>query len=390
MRILHITPSLDQRDGGTTMAIGSMARSLAAHGFDVDVAATLSPSDAKQQGLVFDKPTKTDGVTIRYFERQTTFYKTSLPLSHWLNQHAQEYDLVHIHAVFSFSSLAGAHAARTKRVPYIISPHGILNSWGMKNRRSWIKALSYRLLDKPMLNRAAAIHFTSKQEQDDAARLQLKPESWVIPLGVNLAPFQSLPDPDLFYRQFPETRGKPLVLFLSRIDPVKNIELLLAAFVQVNKAAHLVIAGTGATDYVASLQTLAKSAGIDACVTWAGHLAGDLKLAALAAATIFVLPSKSENFGIALLEAMAAGLPCIASNHVALAVDVAGRDVVQVVPSDSAVLARAIGKQLDDPSGSLAMGHRAAALAREAYSLQAMATALDTIYCGSIRGIRQS
>ena len=399
MRVLHVIPSLSPKHGGPSMALPAMARALDSLGISVDVATTDDDGPGcRISGIPLAVATQHEGFRVFYFPKQTEFYKVSLPLLRWLFRHVADYDAVHVHGVFSFSMLAAGWSSRIRHVPYIVRPLGVLNSWGMANRRRWIKALSFRLLDKPVLDHAAAIHYTSRQEEAEVSRLGIRSPGVVIPLGIDLRPYQSLPSPELFTKRFPEIAGRPLVLFLSRLDPKKNVELLLEAmrlllsekFAPSRPAPLLVIAGSGSPDYTARLKARASELGLDADVLWAGHLEGLEKLASLAAAAVFVLPSYSENFGIVLLEAMASGLPCIASDQVALAAEVAAFDAVELVPCEPSMLARSITGQLDNPERSLAMGRRAAERALQSYSLQSMADALKNMYAQAMQKLSQS
>lgn len=374
-----------------------MSRALAARGIQVDVATT---DDDGPGGRMSDTPlgvpVEQEGFRVFYFAKQTEFYKVSIPLLIWLCRNVTKYDVVHVHAVFSFSTLAAGWASWLRGVPYIVRPLGVLNAWGMNNRRRWLKTLSFRLLDKPVLDHASAIHYTSHQEAAEAARLGIRAHAVMIPLGMDMTPFLSLPPPELFTARFPETAGRPIILFLSRLDPKKNIELLLEAMAQLGaeesnpiqpiptgSAPLLVIAGSGALAYVAELQARALAMGLEKQVVWAGHLEGDVKLSALAAATVYVLPSHSENFGIALLEAMAAGLPCISTPNVALAADMnrLQEGCIYVETSGNSVgLAAMIAELLSARDHARAMGQRLRDLAHEHFSPGAMASALMKLY----------
>lgn len=383
MRVLHVIPSLDQRDGGPSMVLPLMARSLAQQGMDVDVVTTMTAADAERQGITFEQPIQQDGFTVRYFPRQSNFYKVSMPLRRWLRAHARGYQLLHNHALFSFAPLAGAAAARRAGVPYVMRPLGLLNTWGMENRRRWIKSLSFRCLDRPALDNANAIHYTSADEARDAGRLGLRARAAVIPLGIDLAPFRQMPEPERFFEHFPQARGRPIVLFLSRIDPKKGIEMLLKAMHKLQPAQSnpaLIIAGGGEAVYIASLKALVKALGLEQNVIWAGFVEGAEKLAALAAADLFVLPSYSENFGIALLEAMAAGLPCISSNQVALAMEPGNHAAVCVTPCDPESVGHAIERLLGDTSERRRLSDCARKLIAQRYSLEAMGKSLAVLY----------
>ncbi len=376
-----------------------MARALAARGIQVDVATTDDDGPGRRlKDLRQGVPVEQEGFRVFYFSKQTEFYKVSIPLLIWLCRNVVKYDVVHVHAVFSFATLAAGWACRLRGVPYIVRPLGVLNTWGMNNRRRWIKTLSFRLLDKPVLDHASAIHYTSRQEADEAARLGIRARSLVIPLGMDLGPFSSLPSPELFTTRFPETAGRPIILFLSRLDPKKNVELLLEAMARLGSEESgrirpnptesdpiLVIAGSGALAYVAELKAKAHALGLEKQVIWAGHLKGDIKLAALAAATVYVLPSHSENFGIALLEAMAAGRACVSTAGVALAVEAANEVAVLLSEGDPQKLAEILKLLLSDPSQRRALEVAGAQLAQRKYSSEVMSESLESLYVGIIQ-----
>lgn len=356
-----------------------MARALAYRQIEVDVVTTDDDGTGRRlPNVEHGVPAQRDGFRVFYFPKQTEFYKVSLPMLLWLMRHVHEYDLVHVHAVFSFSTLAAGWSSSLRGVPFIVRPLGVLNSWGMNNRRRWIKAWSFRLLDKPLLNRASAMHYTSIHERDDAARLHLKAAPEVVPLGLDLLPFDRLPNAALFLDQHPDIAGRPVVLFLSRLDRKKNVELLLESFAQISEPVCLVIAGSGEVDYVSSLKARAKRLGVTDRVIWVGHLSGQTKLAALAATTVYVLPSESENFGIALLEAMASGLPCISTPGVALAAESAS--AVVLTPTESHALTAAMSRLLGDPTERQRLGAAAKQCAQEHYSLTTMGRNLMNLY----------
>jgi glycosyltransferase involved in cell wall biosynthesis len=363
-----------------------MSRSLIEHDVRITVATTDDDGPGKrlagvQQGVEVNQGCW-DAI---YFPKQTEFYKTSLPLRRWLRAHVQEFDAVHIHAVFSFASLAAGRAASARGIPYIVRPLGVLNRWGMENRRRFVKALSFRFFDLPMLKKAAAMHYTSRMELEEAARFHLPGIQRVIPIGIDTTPFDSLPHRSLFNAAFPETAGTRNLLFLSRIDLKKGLDLLIAAFAQLlaqHPGTRLVICGGGDTALIDKLKTMARTAGetVSASITWTGAVSGDLRLAAFAAADIFILPSHSENFGIALLEAMAAGLPCLSTDQVALAVDAERQNAVRLTARDPQSIAGALHLLLNSESERQSLAQNASTLARSDYSLAAMGVALHQLY----------
>ncbi|HEX5397665.1 MAG TPA: glycosyltransferase [Verrucomicrobiae bacterium] len=380
--MLHVIPSLSPKHGGPSIAMPLMARSLTEAGVEVDVATTDDDGPGCRMNVLLGRRIERDGYGLFHFHKQTEFYKVSLPLSRWLKQHIPDYDVVHVHALFQFASFAAARFARQRHVPYIIRPLGVLNRWGIENRRRGLKAWSLRIIEKPMMRHAAAMHYTSEQERIEAEAAGATARPTVIPLGIDLTPFQSLPGPERFHARFPEAKDREIILFLSRLNPKKGLDLLIEAFAKMrnSKGGLLVIVGDGEASYEQSLREQAKRLGVAEDILWAGFLAGEEKLSVLSAASIFVLPSRSENFGIALVEALAAGIPCISTDGVAISEDIRKHDAGLVVNTEVPALGEAIKRLLSDDALRERLGANAKELANEQFSLQAMGENLKELY----------
>jgi len=357
-----------------------MERALTAAGVDVETVTTDDDGPGRHISKRMAEPIDENGVTRWYFPKQTEFYKFSLPLYRWMRREIHRFDVVHVHAVFSFASVAAAWAARRAKVPYVIRPLGLLNSYGMTQRRAILKSLSMRMIEGPLLRDAAAVHFTSEAEQREAESLGWPIRSVVIPLGVE--PF-ALPLPEMFLSLHPTLRHRRRILFLSRLDPKKNVETLLAAFATVRAECAdvaLIICGDGNAEYIARLKDLASRLDIADSVVWAGKVEGQIKHAALACADLFVLPSFSENFGIAAVEALIAGLPCVLSHGVAIATEVsAAKAGVSVEPTAEAVT-DGIRLFMNDAARRTAAANQAKWLAEDRYSASAMGGKLVALY----------
>ncbi|MBK8091112.1 MAG: glycosyltransferase [Verrucomicrobiaceae bacterium] len=365
-----------------------MARGLAAAGVEVHVATideTL-PEGHSSQGAVSDK----EGFQRLSFGLTCRPYRVSVALGKWLARHVVDYDLVHVHGVFTYSSWAACRAAAKARVPFVVRPLGILNRWGMENRRPMLKKMFFRLFEKPFFDVAAAMHFTSLDEAEDVARLGIRSMAVIIPLGIDLADFECLPSPALFLERFPEAAAGSRIVFISRVDRKKGLEMLIPAFREIQKTvtdARLVIVGDGPPQLIEELRRLAEVHGVSEAITWAGFLSGDLKLSALAAAKVFCLPSHSENFGMALLEAMAAGLPCVATDKVALAVSAARDDAVSLIPCSADAIAPDVLRLLSSQEESVKLGQAARAYAWSHHGMAATGVRLRELYETIIQGL---
>jgi glycosyltransferase involved in cell wall biosynthesis len=392
MKVLHVIPSLSVKEGGPSLALPVMARALGQQGIEVTIATTDDDGRGKRLTVALGRNTIDDQwIHYIYFRKNTEFYKFSFQLTRWLLRHVADFEVVHIHALFSYSSVVAGFVARSRQIPYIIRPLGVLNQWGVKNRRRILKRLSLRWIELPILRSASAIHYTSQAEQLEASLAHpgiASLPSAVIPLAIEAV--NPSADSAGFYAKFPEASGRPIVLFLSRLDRKKGLELLLEAFARVCSSVDrslLVIAGEGTPGYTASLRARADALNLSRDIIWAGFLSGDEKTAAFAAATIFVLPSFSENFGFAALEALAAGVPVILSDQVALSDEIRDADAGLVAPCEAEPLAEKIITLLLDPKLRRRFGTNSRRLVQKRFSMEAVGRALKDLYqrCSSLK-----
>ncbi len=363
------------------MAVETMTRGLAQAGVEAHVL-TTNDDGAGLLDVPLGVPVVRDGVTHWFLPRQTQFYKFSLPLALWLTQHVRDYDVAHTHALFTFSTMPGALFAARARVPYIVRPLGTLNRFGMMRHHRRIKQVSYPLIERRILEGAAVIHYTSEQERREASEFHLSTRNVVLPLGV---PFdESTQGTDGWLAEHaPQLVDKAVILFLGRLDPIKGLDLLLEALATVkrtNANVALVIAGEGGASYVVGLKARASSLGISEDVLWVGQLGKTDKQGWLHAAKLLVLPSYSENFGIVVIEAMAAGLPVVVSERVGVSAWVSDSQAGLVTPYDADSLANAITKLCGDMTLRTEMGQNGRRLARETFSVEATTKALVELY----------
>jgi len=322
-----------------------------------------------------DAPVIDRGVVYRFFARTVPgSWKFSWPLTRWLWSNVGRYDVVHVHALFSYPTIPGCRAASHAPVPYVLRPLGTLSGWSLKHR-GWKKRPYYSLLERRHLEHASAIHVTSDAEAEDVARLGFSDRTRVIPLGVDVGDRRTLRTPAV---------ARPLrLLFLSRLHEKKNIPLLLQALAgdgPSQRGVELTIAGDGDPRFRAELERLTGELELRDRVRFVGHVDGVAKDAMFAECDCFVLPSAHENFGLAVAEALAAGVPVIITPGVALARRVSEAGAGVVVEANDAALAAALTWAAQHPAVLVEMGERARQLAQSELSWDTSCSRLVALY----------
>ena len=318
MRVLHVIPSVAPRYGGPSYAVAGYCRALAARGIDPVIATTNADGDGVLP-VPTGRATDYQGLETWFFPRHGEAFKYSPMLARWLRACVHEFDLVHIHAVFSHSSVAAGRACRARRVPYIVRPLGSLDPWSL-SRQAWKKRLLMSSAVGTLLSRAAGIHYTTEDERRLAQGVAGSAPSKVIPLGVD--------DALLAAEVMPATARQTRVLALCRLHPKKQLELLIQSFHDVSRAPGLagwtlVIAGSGDAAYAEKLKQLAQKGPAAARITFHAWVEGEAKAKLLRESALFAAPSHQENFGLGALEALACGVPVILTPGVNIATDVA-------------------------------------------------------------------
>jgi glycosyltransferase involved in cell wall biosynthesis len=380
LRVLQIVPSISLVYGGPSQMVRGLSAALVRAGAAVTVITTNSNGDSGQPPLEvpLNLPLSEDGYTVRYF-RCAPFrrYKFSWELLRWLATNAQDYDIAHIHALFSPVSTAAATIARWRKLPYLLRPMGTLDQADLSKKRQ-LKQIYGRLLERPNLAGAAAVHFTSAQEAAVSYRFGAKTRDVVIPLGVN--PPLKLPEDraEAILQQFGIPPHRPRLLYLSRLDPKKGLDLLIPALEQLAQAGvefHLILAGANPQDpaYEQGVCDRIRQSPLAHRTTLTGFVTGDAKAALLKTADCFVLPSYYENFGIAVAEAMMAGLPVVISKGVYIWEDIAQSQSGWVCDLTVESLKQALGEALSRSELRQERGESARRFAVEQYGWDAIA-----------------
>ncbi|MGB7248571.1 MAG: hormogonium polysaccharide biosynthesis glycosyltransferase HpsP [Phormidesmis sp.] len=394
LNILQIVPSISLVYGGPSQMVRGLSAALANQTVGdnaiakVTILTTDSNGDVDELPLdvPLGMPVAEDGYEVIYF-RCSPFrrYKFSTQLLSWLWANAHHYDIAHIHALFSPVSTAAATVCRWRNLPYLMRPLGTLDPADLEKKKQ-AKRLYASLLERPNLAGAAAIHFTTELESKVSERFGVSTPDVVVPLGVALP---ELPDraasQAAIREQFGIPAERPIVLFMSRIDPKKGFDLLLPALEKLHRRNcpfHFLLCGANPQDraYETRIRQQIEASSWASWATLNGFVSGELKAKILSAADLFVLPSYYENFGIAVAEAMAAKLPVVISDQVHIWPTIQADAAGWVVPTEVEALTAALAEALVDAEARSLRGQNAQRCAKDHYSWQVIAQQMSQAY----------
>lgn len=385
MRILHIIPSISPARGGTSRAIIDMVHALQSHQLDVEIATTNDDGDN-----ILNVPLQE---CILYHQIPTYFFPRFSPpigsirefafsgsFTNWLLQHIENYDAIHVHALFSYTSTVAMAIARIKKIPYLTTPHGLLCEWSLQQSAS--KKQAYlKLIERSNLDHSQAIHLTCQQEQQDVLALNFKSPTFVLPLALTEIPAPISNAAVLLRQSLNCPLDEPIILFLSRLHYKKGLDYLIPAL---GKLIHhrftFVIAGNGTPEYEAEIHSLLQVSDIAERTHMVGFVEGVQKDLFIQGSNLFALTSHSENFGIAVLEALVVGTPVLITPGVGLASVVKDQNIGYVPELDLNAIINALERHLTDPDSSKVMGDRARQFILENYNWDKITTDLIRVY----------
>jgi glycosyltransferase involved in cell wall biosynthesis len=289
---LHVCNGLDPvRDGGMVPSILGMTGALAAHGNPVTI---VTPTPSQREAIA-------GSLQVPLFGPETD-----------LASAIRRAEVLHLHGLWQGHTRHGARIARDARVPYLIAAHGMTEPWALRHK-ALKKKLYTALVEGKNLRRAACLHALSRPEIEHLRALAPRTPVCFVPNGVALEPFDNMPDRAALEDEYPELAGKFVLLFLSRLHVKKGLDLLAGALAALRSSApavHLVLAGND-DGALAPFLSQIESEGLRGRVTVIGHVSGERARQAWAAADAFILPSYSEGFSMAILEALACRLPVV-------------------------------------------------------------------------------
>lgn len=337
MRILHVIDTLSPAAGGPPEAVRQLVK---AYGLEIP--------GSEVEIVCLDKPDAPflPGIGCRVHALNQTYlgrFAFSPRLWRWLHENAGRFDAIVMNGIWSFPGVTVRFATRRTGKRYAVFTHGALDPWF--NRQyplKHLKKMVYWPMQYSVLRSAAAVFFTTAIERD-LAQTSFRPNDWnsmVVPYGItNFGENRDEAQKQIeqFYRRLPQLKDRRFLLFLARIHEKKGCDLLLDAFGKYAAEypnVDLVIAGPDSVGLQARLIGQAGRLGLYGRVHWPGLIRGDLKWGALRSCEAFILPSHQENFGISVVEALAAGRPVLISNQVNIWPEIEA-DAVGLVDDDT-------------------------------------------------------
>ncbi len=319
LRILHSITSVNPAGGGPIEGLKQLAAINIKHGHTVEVVSLDDPASPWVREC---------SVRCHALGPSTSIYHYSRRFVPWLRAHRHEYDVVVINGLWQYASFGVWRALRGTPTPYFVFAHGMLDPWfkrtyPLKHLKKW---MYWPWAEYRVLRDAAAVLFTCEEE-----RRLARQSFWLYQCDefvVNYGTGAPTGDPEIqrafFLDRFPHLKGKRCLLFLGRVHEKKGPDLLFRTFASMvrqlpadgMKDVHLVMAGPHDHAYGREMQALAARLGLTGHITWTGMLSGDLKWGSFHAADAFVLTSHQDNFGIAVVEALACGVPVLISTQV--------------------------------------------------------------------------
>ena len=312
LKILQLVHTLDPSVGGVAASVLALSRGLARRGHKLDIVVL---DDSASPWLV------DIALPIHALGAGLTSYRYSSKLLPWLKKQGRDYDRVIVNGIWQYLSFAAWRRYAGSSIPYYVFPHGMLDPWfketfPLKHLKKW---LYWPWAEYRVLRDAAAVIFTSEEERSQARKSfwLYRCREKVSPLGVEAPPISSNAKLE-FLSRYPQLQNARIFLFLGRLHPKKGCDMLLEAFAQMrsNDSISLILAGPDQVGWESDLRRQVTRLNLTNRVVFTGMLEGSMKQGAFANAEAFVLPSHQENFGISVVEALAASVPVLVSNRV--------------------------------------------------------------------------
>lgn len=369
--VLDVWAHIDPSFGGVGPAAGSLSAAIGQPQFSVRQVAVCTAAETR---LADGIPASVERI-VPSGPRPVADFR----LRRSLRRLVESSDICHVHGIWLPHAIAARCIAAKAGIPVVSSAHGMLEAWDLKNKAYKKRTYSW-LFERRSLARSACLRALSERELGDYRRFGLSGPVAIVPNGIGAI---DRADPRGFFSMHPELEGKRIVLFLSRIHVKKGVMNLIEAWQTVTRQipdAHLVIAGPDCEGDEDRAKAMVARKSLSRSVTFAGVITGAAKVEAFSAAHCFCLPSYSEGLSVAVLEALAIGVPAVVTpecNVGGIAEGAAG----YVTSNEPGTLAEALAECLSlEPGEWTAMSNRARELARNRYNWLAIGAQMRSVY----------
>ena len=392
MKILHLIPAYEPAwsEGGVVRGTSLLCRALASLGVDVTVYTTDS-SGNRRLDVPTNQPVDVGGVRVFYFYAEMPrALRFSRALTAACRETLRNFDLMHMAAIWSYPGIVACFEARRQRLPYVVSTDGALQEGELKRKRLK-KWLYLKIFEMRNLRGAAAIRYVSELERERTAHLGLSVPSCMIPSGLDFGEFEHLPERRAARAELEVADNAQVVGYLGRLHPRKAVDFLIRGFARIAQqlpSAVLLVAGPDHGDE-ARLRALVRGLGLNARVRFLGYVGPEGRARLLSAANLMTLISlEGECFGNGAVEAAAAGVPILMSNHVGVARTLEQDSAGVIVTVDETAIAAELKRLLSDPALLSRMGQKGYRSARKHYDINIVAQKMAIAYEDVLTGRR--
>ena len=384
MKVLHVIPWIASVRGGPSQVVIETVKALRSNGIDAEIA-TTNDNGSKLLDVPLQQRIQYQEVPVWFFSRfsppvnSLREFTFSFQLTKWLWQNINNYDLLHIYSVFSYTSAIAMRIARLGNIPYIVRPMGQFCHWSLQQSKLR-KQIYLNVVERSNLNHSQALHLTSEREKQELSQLKFKTNSFALANGLTI--------PDRILEAHHQLRAKlqlaedePIILFLSRLHYKKGLDYLIPALGKLkDRRFTFILAGSGDCAYEIEVDNLLHQHDIYTRTIKTGFVEGDYKNLLLQGSNIFALTSYSENFGIAVLEALAAGTSVLTTPGVALSLLVGKEDLGYVSQIDIDTISSSIKHILSHPQEAKEKSDRASKFIKENYTWDKIASKMISVY----------
>jgi glycosyltransferase involved in cell wall biosynthesis len=366
--------------GGSIIAAAQIASTSHGEGIESVIAGTVVRDSGTEKYFTEQYPT----VAFRAFDQSfPKRFLNSAMLRRWLRTEARGFDAIHVHGFFNFPYLYAGRSALRNRRPLVLSAHNSLDPYDLRKKALLKRCFFGPVFVRPLLAGARCVMCTTELEAARLVTYNVTPEPPRVVVPLPVPPPRPMPRDNEWRRRHNIPNDACVVLFLSRFDQKKGLDLLVMAMARIaqpHPGAILAIAGGGDDLVARNTRDLVQLHRVGDRVRWLGFLTGDAKRQAYDQCDIFALPSRNENFGLVVVEAMYAGKPLLISQEVYLRETLARYHCAQICETTVESVATALAHLLNDANLRRDMGLRAAAAATKEFAPAVVRKRLQNLY----------